>query len=219
MKKFFCRLLDAIFPRQCVGCGDLENVVCDVCLGKVEGEKSFWVGERIFICFPYHCLLVRKLIGAVKYKFFRDVVGIVGEMMVRRVLGCGSFGGDVFGRGVMVIPVPPNRDNYLNRGFNQALELGKILGGGCGWGVYDCLDRSKRSPPQARMKRSERLRNIFGEINMKKGFDMGLGRKTIVIVDDVYTTGATFRECSRVLVKAGADKYKIYGVFLAGRSC
>lgn len=102
-----------------------------------------------------------------------------------------------------VIPVPLHPNRLRERGFNQALLLcramkslprEKIHPGG--------LERTRNTPPQVRLDASERRKNVHGAFSVS---DPSLiRRRRVLIVDDVYTTGATVNECARVLKRAGA---------------
>lgn len=98
-------------------------------------------------------------------------------------------------------PVPLHTHRQKMRGFNQSLLLAEKLS--LHWSLplqADILGRTVDIPAQMRLTRSQRAKNIRGAFKVK-GTVAGM---SIVLVDDVYTTGATLRECSRVLKKAGA---------------
>jgi len=99
----------------------------------------------------------------------------------------------------LVLPVPLHPARFRKRGFNQAWLLVKS------WGnvvVRDLLQRTHRTPPQTGLGRKERLKNVRGSFAVKD--PAIVENRHVLLVDDVYTTGATVQECARTLLKKGA---------------
>ena len=109
-----------------------------------------------------------------------------------------------------VVPVPLYHRRRRERGFNQARELADGLGAGRGIGVLDCLARDRETLSQTGLERRERQDNMKGAFRLKARFDVR-GRN-LLIVDDVFTTGATTNACARVLVEAGANRVAVLTV-------
>jgi ComF family protein len=103
-----------------------------------------------------------------------------------------------------LIPVPIHDERRQERGFNQSSEIAGWLGSKVGVKVEEGLVRVKATPPQARLRRAERLRNLRGALALAPGFDPQ-GRR-LLLCDDVFTTGATADACARVLKQAGAEE-------------
>jgi len=103
----------------------------------------------------------------------------------------------------MIVPVPLSRKKKKVREYNQAELLGEELSKGTGIVMDDeSLVRIKDTTPQFELSREERLTNL------KDAFfatDKVTGR-TVLLIDDIYTTGATVREAASALMKAGAKK-------------
>ena len=104
----------------------------------------------------------------------------------------------------LLVSVPLHVKRLRERGFNQAYLLIRS------WAKKDgitldglTLCRSRRTEPQTTLSRPERRKNIKGAFSLQHSEKIR-GRK-ILLVDDVYTTGATVNECARVLMKAGAE--------------
>jgi ComF family protein len=105
-----------------------------------------------------------------------------------------------------VIPVPLHKDRLKKRGFNQSLLLAREVARGFRIEVdYKSLKRTLPTRPQVDLKTDERRKNVRGAFEVKRA-ERVCGRR-VVLVDDVFTTGATVRECSKVLKKAGARVY------------
>jgi len=101
-----------------------------------------------------------------------------------------------------LVPVPLYSLRRRERGFNQAEELANWLGKRRKIQVVKALERVKMTQIQAKLRRSERLKNQRGAFALKRGFDVA-GRR-LLIIDDVFTTGATVDACARILCSGGA---------------
>jgi len=101
-----------------------------------------------------------------------------------------------------IIPVPSRSTNLRRRGFNPPHYLAKHLQKKWGLPLFpDALICIKDIPSQAGLKRVERIRNVKGAF---KGHPGRVKDRSILLVDDVFTTGATADECAKSLKKAGA---------------
>jgi ComF family protein len=106
-----------------------------------------------------------------------------------------------------LVPVPLHRARRRDRGFNQSRLLARDLAKGRGMKVLGgVLVKARNAPPQAGLRATEREKNVVGAYAVRRP-DRIRGR-TLVIVDDVTTTGATLRECARVLMQAGAKEVR-----------
>ena len=103
----------------------------------------------------------------------------------------------------MVMPVPLHTKRLRMRGFNQALLL--AVGAAERFNiplVYDNLVRVRYTRPQVELSGQERTANVQGAFHLVR--PDAVGDKRVLLIDDVYTTGATMNECARVLKDAGA---------------
>lgn len=99
-----------------------------------------------------------------------------------------------------------HRGKQARRGYNQAQELAVLLGEELGWPYAGVLKRLPDTLPQASLSREQRLRHarkIYAadEKRMKRSSVRG---RDVLLVDDVFTTGATADSCARLLLRAGA---------------
>ena len=107
----------------------------------------------------------------------------------------------------LLVPVPLHPSRRRDRGFNQARLLARDLARLRGLRVLDgCLVKTRNAPPQAGLRAADRERNVVRAYAVRRP-DRLRGR-TIVLVDDVTTTGATVRECARVLMDSGAREVR-----------
>ena len=137
------------------------------------------------------------------------------RVLLRRPLGllaaaylddcAGKFGAD------LIVPVPLHSKRLRQRGFNQAILLGEIFSQK--WGVplsRNNLRRIRWTEPQVNLGSAERAANVKGAFAVTSEEEIA-GRK-IFLVDDVYTTGSTVKECCRVLLKGGAAEIAVLTV-------
>jgi ComF family protein len=103
----------------------------------------------------------------------------------------------------VIMPVPLHRSRLRERGFNQALLLASTVSKAHGIPLsYDNLTRFRSTRPQVELSGEERVLNVRGAFRLAKPEDVE--GKRILLVDDVFTTGATMNECAAVLKSAGA---------------
>jgi ComF family protein len=106
-----------------------------------------------------------------------------------------------------LVPVPLYHRRHRQRGFNQALELARGLSSRRDLPVVNCLYRYRETVSQTKLERSARWENMSGAFQMKRGFDVR-GRN-LLIIDDVFTTGATVNACAKALGQAGAARLAV----------
>jgi ComF family protein len=116
----------------------------------------------------------------------------------------------------LILPVPLHKKRFRQRGFNQAyllvndwdnLSRARRLKPRRAAVATNVLVRSKKTAPQTGLNRADRLQNIKNAFNVRRP-DI-VKNKWVLLVDDVYTTGATVNECARVLVKSGAKRVDV----------
>lgn len=219
--------LDLLFPKRCVSCGRLGAYVCGRCLGKVDVVKHpvcpkclrQVVGGRVHpICKSRYGLdglvvatryrgPVKILIRKLKYRW---VSGMLAPLLYFLVNNISLF--DLPQR-IILVPVPLHNRRKRWRGFNQAQMIAENLGVRFGVPVADVLTRVRETKPQVSLTARMRKANIIGAFGIRDGFLGKVSGRDIVLVDDVYTTGSTMGECTKVLKKAGARE--VWGMVLA----
>jgi ComF family protein len=112
----------------------------------------------------------------------------------------------------MIIPVPLHPVKKAERGYNQSYYIAKGLSLITGIPLNNkVLKRVRFTETQTALSMTERRDNIKGAFSLKRG--VSLSGKTVIILDDVITSGSTVSECGRVLLKGGAQK--VYAVSAA----
>jgi ComF family protein len=109
-----------------------------------------------------------------------------------------------------LIPVPLHPSRLRERGYNQALELARPLAKGRGIPLRDdVLTRTRTTPAQSNLDAIERRRNLRDAFSVSVGATLPMH---VAVVDDVMTTGATLRECTRTLLRAGVVRVDVWAL-------
>jgi ComF family protein len=142
---------------------------------------------------------LRQLIKQIKYRSNDSAARRLAAMLA------GAVASQAVGQSIdLVLPIPAHWRRRFSRGFDHSGRLAKALAGRLGVPLGNELSRVRHTPPQAHLSRTRRLenvRNAFKAISPKT-----IAGATIVLVDDVCTTGATADEASRTLLNAGASR-------------
>ncbi len=224
------QIRDLLFPEKCACCGAYlteENEssctdVCNDCAGAVFRVLPPYCphcfrGKDSCRCYKQRPLAFDRLItpfyyeGAVRNAIMR--MKFDGKESVARFLGR-ELGAEVetrcYGYPIDIVTcVPASPESLASRGFNQSRSIAENLGLSSESFPfivpdYSLLVKRKSDAVQHRLGARGRFRNIEGSFELNRNRDV-LG-KTILLVDDIMTTGATADECARVLKFAGADK-------------
>ncbi|MDR7145536.1 ComF family protein [Rhizobium sp. BE258] len=145
-----------------------------------------------------HDEAVRDLVHGLKYRDRVDLAPMMAGWMLRAADGtveiCDA-----------IIPVPLHRSRLLSRKFNQAAELARHIASLSGKPLLPAtLLRVKRTEQQVGLGARAREDNVRGAFALARGHENDVFGKRVVLVDDVYTTGATVAAATRALRKAGA---------------
>ena len=110
----------------------------------------------------------------------------------------------------LLLTVPLHRSRLRQRGYNQALELGRPLARELGVPLrHDVVQRLRRTDAQTELDALGRRRNVRGAFVMHPGIELPAH---VAILDDVMTTGATLAECARVLKRAGVQRLDVWAL-------
>lgn len=105
----------------------------------------------------------------------------------------------------LIVPVPLHRTRLMVRRYNQSAELARALAAASGAVcVPDLLLRTRRTPSQGGLSASGRRRNVQGAFALRPGTAARVQGRRMLLIDDVFTTGATVDACARALRRAGS---------------
>ncbi|MDI6781920.1 MAG: ComF family protein [bacterium] len=150
--------------------------------------------------------VLKKAIWLFKYEGKTGLQNTLGSLMVDCISHFGWTNNVSTGReGIdIIIPVPLHKTKLKSRGYNQSDILAAFIGKKMNIPVSrNNLKRIKATITQASLKRKERIKNIHNAFCIRQPEEFSA--KRILLIDDVFTTGATSNECSRILKQAGSD--------------
>jgi ComF family protein len=191
--------------KVCLCCGAVIGDAADYC-NRCQAREEPYAFRKARSAFVYEGA-VPPLVHGFKFGRRKYLAGHLAAFMTDALLAAG-FPYDI------IVPVPLHPKTQKERGFNQAEELGRRValhmnnGKPCRAGL---LVKTKATPEQARLAGASRAENLEGTFALHNKSE--IQDKTILLVDDVFTTGATANECARTLKKAGAKE--VYVLSLA----
>lgn len=223
---FFSKLIDIIYPPRCPICREFFHAsFCPACsddfreitspLCSICGRPFVSRIEEDHVC--EDCLRKRPFYKAAGSPFLYD--GALMTAIHQFKYGSKTFLSDSLGRllaqfavdwvkesdGLLTVPVPLHPKRLRERGFNQSLLLARPVARQLNSDLdFLSLRRVRYTLSQTGLKKEERRRNVRGAFQMK---DPGVVKgKTVLLVDDVATTGNTLNECARVLRRSGCKE-------------
>lgn len=223
------QLLDIVFPPRCAGCQSSGAVLCATCHATFRAAKQQvcrQCGRALPVtglcqhCRPYQPGLsgllavssyqgaLRSCIHALKYDGNTRLAEPLGKVLAEAYLAFGM-------QADVIIPVPLHAERQQQRGYNHAQLLAAV----CASHIHvplrdDIVVRHRATTAQVGLKAHERQQNVAGAFVCTHAFKSGpLYGRTLLIIDDVYTTGATLGACAAPLFTAGAKA--VWGLVLA----
>lgn len=231
------RMISLLFPRRCPVCEEIVRpegkLICPECLPKLtpvrqptcrrcgkevfsdseeycfdcsRHKRSFASGAAVF----HYNEAAKRSMAAVKYRNKREFLDFYAEVMAYRFAHMiEKWQPDV------LIPVPVHPSRRRRRGFNQAEELAYRLAERVGNIPVETklLLRCRKTVPQRDLNPQERLKNLQEAFVVKAG---GTIPKTVILIDDIYTTGSTIEACARVLKAAGVQTVHFLVICIGG---
>ncbi len=226
-------ILDVVFPARCVGCGEEGNYICRRCEGFTSEvalicplcQQSSLTGERHENCrslygpeglasiWEYEGV-VKSLLHNIKYNGMTHAsaetiqnayISMAGDKM-----RFGAFLSYLFSQDTCITYVPMFKRKEKFRGFNQAAVFAREVAKTVRREVVSLLEKIVDTKAQVDLTKEERLHSIKDVFQIKSESQIP---KRVVLVDDVWTTGATMKECCKVLRKSGVQR--VWGFVLA----
>ena len=227
------QIIDLVLPQSCIGCKTPGVALCGACKETASARSLCCVlcnfrnktGAICRECRPKNSMLshvvsvglydgtLKQAIRALKYRGRKTLAKPLGELLAQQFIEWNSGKENVHSYTAVPIPLHPTKEQ--TRGFNQAALLGKNFAEITGISVAaDILKKIKDTAPQARtLVRALRIQNTQGVFAADPAALAPHRDKTIILIDDVATTGATLHDASRALSDAGATR--IIGLVVA----
>lgn len=224
-------IIDVVFPVRCVGCGEEGRYICRRCEGFISEaalvcpvcQQSSLTGERHENCrsrfgpeglasiWEYEGVM-KNLLHYIKYNGMTHAVAETIQnayiTMAEDTVRFGAFLSYLFARDTYITYVPMFKRREKFRGFNQTAVFAREVGKIAKKKVLPLLQKIKDTHSQIELDKEQRLQNV------KDSFAVSVQPpERVVLVDDIWTTGATMKECAKELKKAGVKE--VWGFTLA----
>lgn len=231
LKKAKEAILDILFPRVCVSCGKEGQYICGDCetfLGESSlicpvCSRSVLTGERHDTCKTRYGLdglvsvweyegITKKILGEIKYRGITDAAAEITEMAIKTILkDAPRFGPFLFfiSGEIDIAFTPMYKKKERERGFNQAELFAGEMAKFIGRDTRGFLKKIKDTASQTGFDKEKRAKNVKGSFAAVSD----IAGRNVLLVDDIWTTGATLKECCECLKRAGARK--VWGFTLA----
>ncbi len=210
--------LDVLFPPYCGGCQKKGSVWCKDCEGgltRIQSPICFTCGSELqnssSIC--QNCIIIQPTFKSVRsYAYFDGGLrNAIHRLKYQRDMAIGvafstmllSLQHQLQWRFELIIPVPLSETRFKQRGYNQSALIAYPFSLGCGKEYSSkALRRIRDTESQINLSRAERKTNVMSAFSAQQN---KIQRKTILLIDDVFTTGATLNSCASALLNAGAE--------------
>lgn len=217
-------LIDLLLPPACAGCGRYGAAICPVCRASLRPlasaadsflapDPSVVIGDDLILATAAfaHRDAAQRILRRLKYGGGRRLAGPLAELALPALNRLLTVSGPA-----ALVPVPLHRSRQRDRGYNQAGLLAHELARRTGLMVWPALVRRRATQRQHGLDRATRLRNIsqameLGALRPPTGAVAPM--PSVVLVDDILTTGATLEACAAILRAAGAPA--VYGFAVA----
>lgn len=210
-------ILDFIFPPLCLSCSipllKGRQTVCDPCWNSIERVSALHplyveTSEKLMRSEQVNGLVsefvferegaFQHIAHALKYGGYESLGVELGRKLAEVFLASGG-GGDV------LVPIPLHKRKFRERGYNQAERIAHGMSQATLIPLRtDLLRRTRFTQSQTTLTLEERKKNVEGAFEIVPGMERVVNGKTIVLIDDVITTGATIVSCASTLRDAGA---------------
>lgn len=206
-------MLDLILPKYCLFCGKEDDYLCQGCFNKTKDKPGIFFPKgnsclkAILYSGDFRNPYLRELIHQFKYQNLSDLKDLLIERLIQTLESAPYL------EEVILVPIPLFWRRKLKRGFNQAQILAEGLAKRQSKKVLNALSRVKDTLSQVGLKKKERSKNLKKAFQISPAFKAFIKNNTIILIDDVVTTGTTLMEAAKVLKKNGAKE--VWGLVVA----
>lgn len=201
-------IIHLIYPTVCGFCGEIsKDNICNKCKVKIRklqrNKKHIYLAKNFvthMYIFDYRDIMREKII---QYKFKESTY--LYKSFVKIILNDKKICGFLKSYDI-IIPVPISKKRKQKRGYNQCEIIAKKIGKDLDNLTYknNILYKIKHTLQQSSLDKEKRIQNILGAYYIKNNEEVQ--NKKILLLDDIFTTGNTVNECSKMLKQAGAKE-------------
>lgn len=205
---FISYLQKILFPKRCFHCSAFDSFLCNTCRTKLYTPKAtphpHPLFQALYCLYNWKDNSIERLIHALKYSGAKSIV----QSLVYDVSSCIPRTFDC------CIPVPLHKKRLRARGFNQSEIIAQYLSEQLNIPLYTHnIVRKRNTSSQTALNKKERLYNVAGAFSLHHPLPDAV--QSILLIDDVWTTGATMGEVAALLSQQ--KKYTISGFVLASQ--
>ncbi len=225
------KITNIVYPPQCLSCRDLvqsQGALCISCWKNIEfiqdpqcvscGYPFDFDADNESLC--AHCIAKKPLYDRARavFRYDENSRKIVTRFKYSdKIHACNTYakwmvksGEELLEGADFVVPVPLHRRRLMRRYYNQSALLANAIGKITGVkSLPEALIRTKNTKPQASMSYQQRQVNVRSVFTYNPKYSDIIADKVVVLIDDVMTTGATVKYCTKALLKAGAVKVDV----------
>ncbi|MBU3918576.1 hypothetical protein KKC63_01565 [Patescibacteria group bacterium] len=220
MNKALTKILDLFWPKQCLNCSKNGRYLCVDCQALINLSTRYEVNvdklDYLFWTAPYKDKIVQSCLHCLKYRYVKDLAEELSDLIISyfNLLNNSPILEQTRAQEIVIISVPMYKKDLKKRGFNHSEEIARSLSKKLGIPLVEqALLKTKKTLSQMELKREERFLNVSGVFAINPETKGVIEGKKIILIDDVYTTGATMQECAKVLKQNHAPE--IWGVVIA----
>lgn len=217
---------ELLFPKFCLSCGKFGTYICLTCQtslklilapicfycenesinGATHKDCNKKAVDQFLSMYRYNPVL-KRIIAGIKYRLVSDAFTELFQLIDSALKKPLFYD---FQHPLYIQPLPLHKKRLKERGFNQSELIAKWLAKKQESKVVDVLERVKETKTQAKLSKYERIQNTTGAFKLKNHSSVrGL---SLILVDDVVTTGSTIHEAAKVLKEAGARNVGVFSI-------
>ena len=194
-------ILDLVFPPRCEVCRKSgEAALCPECFSAIKFMKPQYGIHSAAV----YDGAIRTALHRFKFQKRKRLAEPLGILLVNYLGQAATLGMKELDS---IVPVPLHRKRLRQRGFNQVELLARMIGRYYEVPVVAALERTRDTKPHFDLPKDKRLVNIKGAFRVCRPQDVY--NKRLLLLDDIYTTGATVAECAKTLSTAGARRIEV----------
>lgn len=211
-------LISLWFPHQCMCCAREGSPLCDACRSMLPDGIQLWCPicgkldrntqsemdqteashlHNNFALLPYQNDWISRAIHRMKYDGIFSYAETLGTVLAERWEKYDATE-------LIISSIPVHRTKLLDRGYNQSEVMAKAFAKETGISYQPLLKRTRKTIPQFQNSAEERMQNMQDAFTLLDQTKLVASGKTVILIDDVITTGATLAEASKILYSSGA---------------
>lgn len=225
LKTVWRRFLEILFPPICLNCRSYlrdtkegEDLLCGGCFGSIKIYSNVFRPDTRFNLIAvssYENTALKELIHYFKYNGFLAAKIPIEKLIIQWLTNNPNLVSSILDSRSLIVPIPLHKRRLRERGFNQAEIIAEILSRHLNLPLEDdLLRRIRETRPQIKMKNEEeRQKNLRGSIVIEQEGEAVLSQyQNVILVDDVYTSGATAKEAVAAIQRAGIRNITVFAI-------